>query len=155
MRRFIERLEEARRTGDFRPIIDAVPYAGFLGIEVDTSGDGLVGKLAYSEHLIGNATIPALHGGTIGALLESTAIFKLLWEAQTFQVPKTINITVEYLRSGKPLDTYARCELTRLGRRVANVRVWAWQEDPDKPIATASAHFLLTPLEQGPPAAED
>ncbi|MFW5926105.1 MAG: PaaI family thioesterase [Myxococcota bacterium] len=144
----LERLQTARETGDFAPVLEAVPYAQFLGIEVDTTGGLLTGKLCYTEHLIGNATIPALHGGTIGALLESTAIFKLLWESDTFQVPKTINITVEYLRSGKAMDTYARGEITRQGRRVANVRVMAWQEDPEKPIASANAHFLLTPPDE-------
>ncbi|MFW6051240.1 MAG: PaaI family thioesterase [Myxococcota bacterium] len=149
MKTLLDRIERARRTGDFAPVLDAVPYARFLGIEVDTTEGRLTGRLRYAEHLIGNATIPALHGGTIGALLESTAIFKLLWEADTFRVPKTINITVEYLRTGKPVDTYARGEITRLGRRVANVRTTAWQEDPDKPIAAAHGHFLLIPTEDG------
>jgi uncharacterized protein (TIGR00369 family) len=144
---FLERMEEARRTGDFEPVLDLVPYTRFLGIEVDTSRGELIGRLKYSDHLIGNPTVPALHGGTIGALLESTAIFSLMWVADILRVPKTINITVEYLRSGKPQDTFARCEITRQGRRVANVRVVAWQEDRDKPIAAASAHFLLSPPE--------
>ena len=58
-------------------------------------------------------------------------------------VPKTINITVEYLRSGKPQDTFARAVFTKHGRRVANVRAYAWQDDPTKPVAAANAHFLL------------
>jgi acyl-coenzyme A thioesterase PaaI-like protein len=70
-----------------------------------------------------------------------------MWMADTLRVPKTINITVEYLRSGKPQDTFARCEITRQGRRVANVRVVAWQEDRAKPIAAATAHLLLGPPE--------
>jgi len=87
--------------------------------------------------------VPALHGGTLGALMESTAIFKLLWHGETTTVPKTINITVEYLRGARPQDVLARAEFTRRGRRVANVRVSAWQDDPDEPVAVATAHFLL------------
>ena len=52
-------------------------------------------------------------------------------------------LTVEYLRSGRPVDTFARGVPTRQGRRVANVRVEAWQDDRSRPIAVASAHFLV------------
>jgi acyl-coenzyme A thioesterase PaaI-like protein len=104
--------------------------------------------MKFADHLIGNATIPALHGGTLGALLESTAVFKLMLEGETIAIPKTINITVEYLRTGKARDTFARAQFTRHGRRVANVRAFAYQDDPDKPIAAANAHFLLVPPDE-------
>ncbi|MCC6522604.1 MAG: PaaI family thioesterase [Polyangiaceae bacterium] len=105
----------------------------------------LVGKMRYADHLIGNPALPALHGGAIGALLESTAIFQILWDAETIVLPKTVNITVDYLRSGRPLDTFARGIITKHGRRVVNVRVEAWQEDRTRPIALANGHFLILP----------
>jgi uncharacterized protein (TIGR00369 family) len=95
------------------------------------------------KSLIGNPVLPALHGGTVGALLESAAIFKLIWEIKSIAVPKTINITVDYLRSARVEDTHARCVITKHGRRVANVQVRAWQQDESRPIAAAHAHFLL------------
>jgi acyl-coenzyme A thioesterase PaaI-like protein len=58
-------------------------------------------------------------------------------------LPKTITFTVDYLRSGAPIDTHARGIVTRHGRRVANVRVEAWQDDRTRPIASAHAHFLV------------
>jgi uncharacterized protein (TIGR00369 family) len=94
--------------------------------------------------LIGNPVISALHGGTVGALLESAAIFKLIWEGSSGVVPKTINITLDYLRSARATeDTFARATITKHGRRIANVQVRAWQLDESKPIAAAHAHFLL------------
>ena len=102
-----------------------------------------MGRMKYSDHLVGNANVPALHGGTLGALMESTAIFMLLWEGETESIPKTINITVEYLRGARPQDVFAKALFTRHGRRVANVRVYAYQDNPDKPVAVATAHFLL------------
>lgn len=144
-RRVVDLLEELRRTGEWARLTDAIPYTKFLGISVDCGSGELVGKLAYDDMLIGNPALPALHGGTIGALLESTAAFQLLWRGETVSLPKTINVTVDYLRSGGPLDTYARGVITRHGRRVANVRVEAWQEDPARPIAIAYCHFLLSP----------
>ncbi len=132
-----------RETGDFTPLQEAIPYARFMGITAELVDGDVISRMRYSDHLVGNASVPALHGGTLGALLESAAIFKLLWHGETTAVPKTINITVEYLRGARPRDVLARAEFTRRGRRVANVRVFAWQDDPDEPVALATAHFLL------------
>jgi len=123
----------------------AIPYAQFLGLGVTAQGGELVGTLRYSDHLIGNPAVPALHGGTIGALLESTAIFTVLWQADTLVLPKTINITVDYLRAGKPTDTYCNAAITKQGRRVVNVYAVAYQDDVERPVATANAHFLVKP----------
>jgi len=133
----------ARRSGEISKLVEAVPYASFLGISVVRIDGELLGHLRFGDHLIGNPLLPALHGGVIGALLESTAIFQLMWETEAIVLPKTITLTVDYLRSGRPVDTFARGILTRQGRRVANVRVEAWQEDRSRPIAVASAHFLI------------
>jgi acyl-coenzyme A thioesterase PaaI-like protein len=143
--RLVELVAACKRSGDLGPLVDAIPYAAFMGMSVRVEGGDLVGVMRYSDHLIGNPALPALHGGTLGALLESTAIFQLLWEADTVVLPKTINVTVDYLRSGQPLDTYARGVITRHGRRVVNVQASAWQEDPGRPIALASCHFLIEP----------
>lgn len=133
----------ARAAGDPGPLLAAVPYARFLGLDVAVVDDALVTTMRYAPHLIGNPALPALHGGTLGALLESSAVFALLWAAETAVLPKTITITVDYLRSAGPRDTRAAGIVTRLGRRVAAVRVEAWQDDRAQPVATAHAHFLI------------
>ena len=138
-----EQLEAAKRAGDLRAILDAVPFSKFLGLDAALAGDELITTMRFAPHLIGNPTLPALHGGTLGALLESAAIFELLWRSETIVLPKTITITVDYLRSGAPLDTHARAIITRQGRRVANVRVEAWQQDRASPVASAHAIFLV------------
>jgi len=140
-------LEQARASGDFGPVIAQVPYMQYLGIDVAIVDGDVLGRMRYSDHIVGNARVDALHGGTLGALLESAAIFKILWEAQTPTVPKTINITVEYLRTASRQDTFARASFTRHGRRVANVRIVAFQDDPGRPVAAANAHFLIEPSE--------
>ncbi len=143
----LELVTRARASGDFQPMIEAIPYARFLGISLDSSSGEMLGKLTFADHLVGNPVLPALHGGTIGALLESTAIFQLMWEAESVILPKTINLTIEYLRSGRPVDTFAHGVITKQGRRVATVRVEAWQEDRSRPIASAHGNFLIKPAE--------
>jgi acyl-coenzyme A thioesterase PaaI-like protein len=137
----------AFRAGDTGALTDFIPYARFLGFTVIDLGGEMIGRLRYADHLIGNPALPALHGGTLGALLETAAIFQVLWEAETLVLPKTINITVDYLRSGRPVDTFAKGVITKHGRRVVNVRAEAWQEDRNRPIAIGNAHFLITPDE--------
>ena len=139
----IDRLTAARASQDYQGLVDLIPYAGFLGLTAAMQGDELITTMRYGDHLIGNPALPALHGGTLGALLESAAIFDLLWRAETIVLPKTITLTVDYLRSGAPVDTHARGTVTRQGRRVTNVRMEAWQADRGAPVATAHAVFLV------------
>lgn len=139
----VEQLATAKASGDFQALFDIVPYSRFLGLSGRIEDGELITTMKFSPQLIGNPALPALHGGTLGALLESSAIFELLWRAETVVLPKTITITVDYLRSGAPLDTHARSTVTRHGRRVANVRVEAWQTDRATPVATAHAIFLV------------
>ena len=145
MIRILDLVRAAKASGDFTPLASAIPYARFLGFSVTLENGALTGVMRYSDHLIGNASLPALHGGTLGALLESTSIFQVLYQAETVILPKTITITVDYLRPGRPTDTFARATITRQGRRVVNVRSEAFQDDPARPIATANALFLVMP----------
>ena len=145
MSTLLELVGAARAGGDWQAAMALIPYARFLGIEIAEEGGSLRGALRYAPHLIGNSSLPALHGGTLGALLESTSIFQVLYQAETVILPKTITITVDYLRPGRPTDTFARATITRQGRRVVNVRSEAFQDDPARPIATANALFLVMP----------
>ena len=49
--------------------------------------------------------------------------------------------------TGRPQDTYARALIKKVGRRIANVQVEAWQEARGAPIAVLHGHFLLSPKE--------
>ncbi|MFP2906139.1 PaaI family thioesterase [Pyxidicoccus sp. 3LFB2] len=136
-------VRQVRKTREYRQLTDAIPYTRYLGIGVEDIAGEMLCRMTYTPKLIGNSLLPALHGGTLGALLESAAVFELLLQTETERVPKIISLTVDFLRSGKAQDTYAKAIITRQGRRVANVRVEAWQEDRTRPITSAHALFLL------------
>lgn len=147
MSEFSEAIRAVRSSGDFSKLGAAIPYLEFMGISMELRDGELVGKMTYSDLLIGNIALPALHGGTIGALLESTAIVKTLAEVETLALPKIVTITIDYLRSARPVDTFARGTIAKQGRRVVNVSVEAWQEDPRRPVARANAIFLVDPTD--------
>ena len=138
--------------GQLKTLFDMVPYAKFLGVQLEMKGDELTAILPYKDSLIGNPLLPALHGGVVGAMMELAAIAQLLLTQGTGKIPKTIDISIDYLRSGRPVETYARAQVTKLGRRIANVRVEAWQYDRADPIAALHGHFLLTSPDSAPEA---
>ncbi|XOV85389.1 MAG: PaaI family thioesterase [bacterium] len=125
---------------------DLIPYAKFLGMTAEDRDGVVVTHLPFKTALIGNRNLPAVHGGVLGAFLELTSVIQILHDSAYAQLPKTIDISIEYLRSAGPSDMYARAYITRHGRRVANVRAEMWQQDPDRLITIAHGHYLLKPL---------
>jgi uncharacterized protein (TIGR00369 family) len=129
-------------------VLGRIPYARFLGVRAELAGDEMTAIMPFSQHLIGNPTLPAIHGGVLGAFMEMTALAQIvIVQSDGARQPKPIGVTVEYLRSGRPVDTYARAHITRMGRRIANVRVEAWQDTRSAPIAALHGHFLLAQAE--------
>lgn len=150
-----------RRDAALARMAGAIPYVQYLGVTFERRGDELTTVLQYDEKLIGNPRLPALHGGATGAFLEIAAIMELAWsqvwermegggpEAEAIDagrfppLPKTIDFTVDYLRSGLPRDAYARARVNRVGRRYASVHVEAWQDNRVRLFAQATGHFLM------------
>ena len=115
------------------------PFARCLGIRIGEDGT-LV--MPFSPKIVGNPILPAIHGGMTGAFLETTAIVGVTRELGV-SPPKPIGLTINYLRSGRALDSYANVSIVKQGRRVVAFEAQAWQDDPAKPIASAFGHFML------------
>ncbi|MEE4199463.1 PaaI family thioesterase [Erythrobacter sp.] len=120
-------------------------YASALGVRVDDASDeapmltvdfgpGVEGRPGH------------YHGGATAGLLENAAYAalraRLTAEGRKARL-KPVNITVQYLSAGKAKPSFAQGRVTRLGRRNANVAVEAWQDDRDRPIATAILNILM------------
>jgi len=151
---------KTRRDAALHALVDGIPYMRFLGVQFDRRGDELTGVMSFKECLIGNPMLPALHGGATAAFLEVTAVITLswsyLWEdiesgrvdpdmitENRPRMPKTVDFTVDYLRSGLPRDAYARARINRSGRRYASVHVEGWQDNRDRLFAQATGHFVM------------
>lgn len=121
-----------------------IPYIEFLGIREVPGAELPMFRLPYQAKLIGNPHLPALHGGVIAGFAETAALLHLVRTLGGAKLPKGIDFSIDYLRAGRPIETFAQCELVRVGARVALVQVRCWQTSPDKPIVVARGHFLLT-----------
>jgi uncharacterized protein (TIGR00369 family) len=128
---------------DPQALLAAIPYARHLGVRADVANGVLTLTMPFSPHLVGNVVLPALHGGVIGSLLETAAIAQVVWERRSARLPKPVDITIDYLRSGRAVASYARARIAKQGRRVVNVHAEMWQEDEAKPIAALRGHFLI------------
>jgi acyl-coenzyme A thioesterase PaaI-like protein len=120
-----------------------MPYARFLGVEVHASDSGTLFVLPFRDALVGNRWLPALHGGVVGAFLELVATGELFTQTEPGRVPKPIDFNIDFLRSVGPRATHGKATIVKHGRRIANVRVIAWQLDENKPVATGTGNFLL------------
>ena len=152
---------KTRRDSALQALVSGVPFIRWLGIGFDRRGNELTAVLPFDPKLIGNPLLPALHGGATAAFLEISAIIELSWTASWAdlesgvlspdpadpgsmpRLPKTVDFTVDYLRSGLPRDAYARARVVRSGRRYASVQVEAWQDDRSRPFAQATGHFVM------------
>lgn len=123
------------------------PYARAMGMRVEDLLDGApVLAMDFADRVMGRPGY--LHGGAIAGLLEIAAITALrahLGTADGATRIKPVNISVEYLRGGVTVPTFARGQVIRAGRRIANVRAEAWQGERDKPLASCWMNFLLKP----------
>lgn len=132
-----------RACGRSEPI-GGLPYAALLGALADRDGEDFKLIMPFRPSLIGAPG--RLHGGAIAGLLELAALSSVLLalpEDEALPNPKPITVTVDFMREGVERDTFAAGTVTRLGRRIANVRAQAWQYDHSRPIATANLNFLL------------
>lgn len=151
----------SRRDAALQALVDSIPYAKWLGIGFDRRGDELTAVLRFDDRLIGNPMLPALHGGAVAAFLEVAALVELTWASnwddmesgrltpdpkrpETLpRLAKTIDFTIDYLRSGLARDAFARARVVRSGRRYASVHVEAWQDNRARLFAQATGHFIM------------
>ncbi|MFT5686091.1 MAG: hypothetical protein ACI8RZ_007046 [Myxococcota bacterium] len=128
-----------------RPVLlcEAIPFASFLGLEPLLDSDGaLMFRLPFSEHLVGNPGVPALHGGTLSSLVETVAVMKAFWDGAVGQRYRAITLTVDFLRPAGLADVWARGTFLRVGRRVVAVEVRVWQGE-ERLVARGRAHLMV------------
>ena len=152
---FVERPREHHETPTLEAADDPTgtfansPFARCLGIRLTEDGRLM---MPFSPKIIGNPILPAIHGGMTGAFLETAAIVGVMRELGISTLPKPIGLTINYLRSGRALDSYADVSIVKQGRRVVAFEAKAWQDDLARPIASGFGHFMLRPT---PGADED
>ncbi|MDK2768711.1 MAG: PaaI family thioesterase [Sphingomonas sp.] len=121
------------------------PYAELLGITIERGKGPPILDMPFGSGVLGRPGF--VHGGALSGLLEMAAVaalrHALAAEDREGARIKPVNVTVDFMRGGREKVTRAQGKVSRLGNRVANVEAFAWQDDPDRPVAAARMNFLI------------
>jgi uncharacterized protein (TIGR00369 family) len=121
------------------------PFNAWLGLELaDWDDASITLRFDMRPDLCGHATLQALHGGIIAAVLDVGCSMAVM--ARTGESLFTVDMRVDYLRPATGRAFTIRGEVVRLGRTLAtsDARLYS---DADKLLATGRAlvHHLQEP----------
>ena len=139
-------------SGSFDPelffkMAGSVGHGRALQLEYRASADHWIElALPWREELVGIADSGILASGAIVSLVDMCGGASVWMALGKFVPVVTIDLRLDYFRPALKGETViARCECTKLTRRVAFVRGIAHSGDPSRPIAQATGTFMPNP----------
>ena len=137
-----ERFDPAR----FFDVARRVGHGRALGMEFSSAGENWAQLgLPWREELVGVPEGGILATGAIVSLIDTASGISVWTALGKFQPLVTLNLRLDYLRPAVRGETvFARCECSKLTRRIAFTRGIAHGGDPDRPIAYSSGTFMLS-----------
>ncbi len=125
-----------------RRSLGVAPPCRYLGLRAEMVDERLVVVLPALERHVGDARHRTLHGGVLAAFLE-VAAWSVLDARGWGHAATTVSFSSAFVRPAVVADTHATVDVVRTGRRVAHVRVDAWQSDPGTVVAIGQGTFSL------------
>lgn len=128
-----------------RSVLESLPHNAKLGIRaVDIARGRCTTYIEFRPELVGDPPRGVLHGGVLTALIDTTAGAAVYSSVPPETSLATLDIRIDYLKRSDPgKRLYATAELYRLTRRIAFVRAWTYQDDPENQCAHCVASFML------------
>ena len=127
--------------------LENVPHSRAIGMKyISHSDDRCVLAIKYSDHLVGDPDTGVIHGGAITALLDNAAglIARPKDMHREVAAIATLDMRIDYMGPATPKrDVYAQAHCFKRTKNIAFVRAVAYLEDPEDPIATCTATFML------------
>lgn len=128
-----------------RQFIQAIPHSSALGMDLTDIGDGSATiEMPYDTRFVGDPETGVIHGGAVSALMDTCCGAAVMSHPHAPAGTATIDLRIDYMRPATPGQTI-RTEATcyHVTRNVAFVRAVAFDEDTDRPVATATGAFTV------------
>ncbi|MEO9782059.1 MAG: PaaI family thioesterase [Sedimentitalea sp.] len=128
-----------------RHFIEAIPHCRALGMELTDIGEGMaVIEMPYADKLVGDPKTGVIHGGAVSAIMDTCCGAAVMSHPAAPGGTATIDLRIDYMRGATPgqkIVTKAHCY--QITRNVAFVRATAFDDDADRPVATAAGSFTV------------
>ena len=124
--------------------LGALRHCQVLGMQVHSvDSSGLTLRLPYSTQIIGNPETGVIHGGAITTLMDTTCGISTVCVLPEFEICPTLDLRIDYMRPAQPhKDVYGFAECYRVTENVIFTRGYAYQDNPDEPIAHVVGAFM-------------
>lgn len=122
----------------------ALRHCQVLGMTVESAdGKGLTLRLPYAAHIVGNPDTGVVHGGAITTLMDTTCGISTVCVLPEFEICPTLDLRIDYMHPAEPgKDVFGFAECYRVTPNVIFTRGYAYQDDPEQPIAHVVGTFM-------------
>lgn len=121
------------------------PQARALGFKTLEIGDSFaILEVPYRPEIVGDPETGVIAGGVMTTLLDHASGQAVHSAQQNWTSIATLDLRIDYMRPAQPgRSVRARAHCYKITRSVAFVRAVAYEDDPEDPVATAQATFML------------
>lgn len=121
-----------------------IPHSKHLGVQVvSAERNKATLRLPYKEDLLGNISDDIIHGGVIISLMDAVGGMATFCALPSMEAIATLDLRVDYLKpgiAGKAVEATGECY--KLTNSIAFIRMTAYQDAPEDPIASCVATFM-------------
>ena len=130
--------------GRAQQFLTALRHCQVLGIQVhEALPSGLTLRLPYHGQIVGNPETGVIHGGALTTLMDTTCGIATVCVLSEFEICPTIDLRIDYMRAAAPnKDVFGFAECYRVTPTIIFVRGYAYQDDPQEPIAHVVGTFM-------------
>lgn len=116
-----------------------------LGFQFEAlDGEAVILRAPYRADLVGDPDTGVLAGGLVTAMLDHVGGLAVWVALGEFRPIATLDLRVDYMRAAEPgRDLLARARCFRLTHSIGFVRAWAFEQDPDDPVAAAQGAYII------------